>query len=115
MIRRNSEYRIEVREHMRGGDGQAVITNLFEKEELMGRSRLLGTMRLEPGCSVGVHTHEGEQEYFYIIKGDPVYQDDDKEIQLHEGDSTLCEDGHSHGIANRSDETVIVLACILLK
>lgn len=115
MIRRNDECRREVREHMRGGDGQALITNLFEKEELMGRSRMLGTMTLEPGCSVGVHQHDNEQEYFYIIKGDPVYTDDGVEIQLHEGDVTICEDGHSHGIANRSDETVIVLACILLK
>lgn len=115
MIRRKDECRIEIREHMRGGDGQAVITNLCEKEELLGKSRLFATMRLEPGCSVGVHPHENEQEYFYIIKGNPVYQDDDKEIQLHEGDVTVCEDGHSHGIANRSDETAVILCSILLK
>ncbi len=115
MIRRKSECRREIREHMRGGDGQAVITNLFEKEELLGRSRMLGTLTLEPGCSVGVHPHENEQEYFYVLKGNPIYQDDDRQIELQEGDVTVCEDGHSHGIANRSDETVIVLACILLK
>ena len=99
---------------MRGGDGQALITNLFEKEELLN-SRMLGTLTLEPGCSVGVHQHDGEQEYFYVLKGSPVYIDDDQEIQLYEGDVTICEDGHSHGICNRSQETVQVLACILLK
>ena len=115
MIRKGSQCAVETREHMRGGDGQVVITNLFEKEELMGRSRMLGTLRLEPGCGIGLHTHENEQEYFYIVKGNPVYLDDDKEIQLQEGDVAICEDGRSHGISNRSDETVIVLACILLK
>ena len=115
MIRRKAECKEEIREHMRDGDGQVVITNLFEKEELLGKSRMLGTLRIEPGCSIGIHPHENEQEYFYIVKGDPVYRDDDQEIQLHEGDVTICEDGHSHGITNRTDETVIVLACILLK
>lgn len=115
MIRRKNEYRNEIREHMRGGDGQVLIDNLFEKDELLGRSRMLSRLTLEPGCGVGVHQHDNEQEYFYIIKGNPVYYDDDEEIQLYEGDSTLCEDGHSHGIVNRSDETVEILACILLK
>ena len=115
MIRRKNECRNEIREHMRGGDGQVLITNLFEKDELLGRSRMLSTLTLEPGCGVGMHEHIDEQEYFYIVKGDPVYYDDDKEIQLHEGDCTLCEDGHSHGIVNRSDETIYIVACILLK
>ena len=115
MVIKEKDCKVEFREHMRDGDGQVVITNLFEKEELLGKSRMLGTLKLEPGCSIGIHPHENEQEYFYIIKGDPIYQDDDRQIQLHEGDVTICEDGHSHGIANRGDETVIVLACILLK
>ena len=115
MIRRKNECRNEVREHMRGGDGQVLITNLFEKEELMGRSRMLSVLTLEPGCGVGDHPHENEQEYFYVVKGDPVYYDDDEEIQLHEGDATICEDGHHHALVNRTDETVIMLACILLK
>ena len=115
MIRKGNECKTEIREHMRDGDGQVLVTNLFEKEELLGRSRMLGTLTLEPGCGIGVHAHENEQEYFYVVKGNPVYRDDDQEIQLHEGDTTICEDGHSHGIANRSNETVIVLACILLK
>ena len=52
MIRRGSECSTEIREHMREGDGQVVITNLFEKDELMGKSRMFGTLRLEPGCSI---------------------------------------------------------------
>ena len=115
MIRRKEECRNEIREHMRGGDGQVFITNLFEKEELLGKSRMLSILTLEPGCGVGLHPHENEQEYFCVLSGDPVYYDDDEEIQLHEGDVTICEDGHSHAIANRSKETCKVLACILLK
>ena len=115
MIRRGNECKSEIREHMCDGDGQVVVTNLFEKPELMGRSRMLGTLRLEPGCGIGRHQHCDEQEYFYIVKGEPIYFDDEKEIQLHEGDVTICEDGHYHSIVNRTNDTVLVLACILLK
>ena len=113
MIKRNDGYNTEIREHMRGGDGQVLIEKLFEKEELFGKSRMCSILTLEPGCGIGMHEHEGEQEYFYVLKGDPVYFDDGEEVQLHEGDSTICEDGHSHGIANRSKQAVKVLALIL--
>ena len=115
MIRRKDECSTEIREHMRGGYGQVFIRNLFEKSELLGRSRMLGVLTLEPGCGVGKHDHQNEQEYFCVLKGDPIYYDDDEEIQLHEGDVTICEDGHSHAIVNRSEEPAYVLACILLK
>lgn len=115
MIRRKEEYNTEIKVNMRDGDGQVLVTGIFSKEEMMNRSRLFSTLTLEPGCSIGLHRHENEQEYFYILKGDPVYIDDDEEIQLYQGDSTICEDGHCHSIINRSSETVIVLACIILK
>ena len=115
MIRRGNECNSEIRVHMRDGDGQVVVTDLFEKSELLGKSRMFGTLRLEPGCSIGKHQHSDEQEYFYIIKGDPVYYDDDEVIQLHEGDVAVCEDGHYHSIVNHTDSTVLVLANIILK
>ena len=115
MIRKGNECRSEIREHMRDGDGQVLVTNLFEKEELLGKSRMLGTLTLEPGCGIGKHQHNNEAEYFFVMKGNPVYYDDDEEIQLHEGDVTICEDGHYHAITNKTDETVVVVACILLK
>ncbi len=113
MIKRNDGYNKEIRVNMRGGDGQVLITKLFEKEELFGKSRMFSILTLEPGCGVGMHEHVGEQEYFYVLKGEPLYFDDDKEVQLHEGDATICEDGHSHGLVNRTNETVTMLALIL--
>ena len=115
MIRKKDECRKEIREQMRGGDGQVLITHIFEKDELLGRSRMFSSLTLEPGCSVGAHGHENEQEYFYVVKGSPLYCDDDEKIRLQEGDGTICEDGHSHAIINDTDETVVMIACILLK
>lgn len=115
MIRRKEEYNTEIKVHMRDGEGQVLVTNIFSKEEMMNKSRLFSTLTLEPGCSIGIHKHENEQEYFYILKGNPTYIDDDMKIQLYEGDSTICEDGHDHSIINETDATVVMLACIMLK
>lgn len=115
MIRRKDEYKTEIKPHMRDGDKEVLVTTLFDKEELMNKARLFSTLTLIPGASIGPHPHESEKEYFYILKGNPVYIEDGKEIQLYEGDSTICDDGQSHSICNRSDEDVVVLACIMLK
>lgn len=114
MIRKGNECKKEIREHMRDGDGQVLITNLFEKEELLGKSRMFSTLTLEPGCGIGKHDHHSEQEYFYVVKGNPTYYDDDKEVQLQAGDVTICLDGHNHSIVNKTNETVIVVANIIL-
>ena len=115
MIKRENEYLKETKVNMRGGDKEVLVTNLFDKEELMNKARLFSTLTLIPGASIGLHQHDNEQEYFYIIKGNPTYIDDDQEIQLYEGDSTICIDGKSHSIINNTDEDVVVLACIMMK
>ena len=60
----------EVRERMRGGKGGVEILHIFRKEELKGRTRLFARLRLPPGSSIGYHTHDGEEEIFYILSGD---------------------------------------------
>ena len=115
MIRRKDEYIKEIKPNMRGGHKEVLVTNLFDKEELMNKARLFATLTLIPGASIGTHQHDNEKEYFYIIKGNPTYLDGDDEIQLYEGDSTICDDGQSHSIINKTDEDVVVLACIMLK
>jgi len=39
-IRREGEYKVELRENMRGGDGTVKITNFVDKEALCEKARL---------------------------------------------------------------------------
>ena len=41
--------------------------------EYKGKSRLIGVITLEPGCSIGAHIHENEEEVFYIMEGTATY------------------------------------------
>ncbi len=114
MIRRADECRVENKEHMRGGDGTVVITNcITDGKELNGKGRLFSRITLNPGCSIGFHVHEGESELFYIMKGTAEYNDQGKIVEVSAGDVTICPDGAGHGIANRTDEVVEVMAVIV--
>ena len=75
MIKRASEMPRTVKPQMRGGDGQAVVTNLLDAGEYQGKSRMIATITLEPGCSIGEHVHEKEEEVFYIIQGTATYDE----------------------------------------
>ncbi len=113
MIRKSSECQIEYREHMRGGDGTVQITNFITgPAELNDKGRLFAKITLNPGCSIGYHVHEGDAELFYILKGTAEYSDNGTITQVSAGDVTICPAGTGHGIANRTDEVVELVAVI---
>ena len=114
MIKRADNMTANVKVNMRGGDGQAVVTDILDKGEYKGNARLIGTILLEPGCSIGAHVHENEEEVFYIIEGTATYDDNGKTEILHKGDSCVCLGGQKHSIENRTEnENLTVFAVIL--
>lgn len=113
MIKRKEEMTSDIKVNMRGGDGQVVVTPVLDKGEYQGHSRLIGTLVLEPGCSIGTHVHENEEEVFYIIEGQATYDDNGETVILNAGDSCVCLASQAHSIANRSNETLKVFAVIL--
>lgn len=114
MIKRNAEMNSTVKPNMRGGNGQAVVTDILNKDEYKGKARLVATITLEPGCSIGPHVHENEEEIFYVIKGTATYNDNGKTEILNTGDSCICLGGETHSISNEDEkETLVVFAVIM--
>ncbi len=115
MFRKNSDMEIQIRERMREGKGEVNIVHVFKKEELKGKARLCAVVSLEPGCSIGLHEHNTEEEIFYFIKGRGLAIEDGKEYIIEPGDALLTGGGRSHSIENTSsDETLEFMAVILL-
>ena len=114
MIRKAEECKVEYREHMRDGDGTVQITNFITGDaELNGKGRLFARLTLNPGCSIGYHVHETDAELFYIMKGTAEYNDGGEIRTVSAGDVTLCPTGTGHGIANRGEEIVELVAVIV--
>jgi mannose-6-phosphate isomerase-like protein (cupin superfamily) len=114
MIKKSSQMDTEVRENMKGGKGAVSVTHLLRQVQMTGKCRFLGKMAIKPGCSIGLHSHDQEEEIYYILKGQGIVVDNDIKQEVSEGDVVLTGGGASHSIENASDEDLEVLGIILL-
>jgi mannose-6-phosphate isomerase-like protein (cupin superfamily) len=55
---------------------------------------------LNPGVSVGEHTHENDEEMYIILNGIGVMKIDGKDQNVKDGDVCITRRGHSHSLAN---------------
>ena len=113
MVNKQKDMIASIKHQMRGGSGDVEVLSL--SEERPGRVRLFARLTIGPGCSIGYHDHQHETEFYYIIKGEAVFQDDDKEVLLHAGDIGATGYGHFHGLINRTTEPVELIALIVME
>ena len=114
MIHTSPSYRTEVRTAMRGGDGDVRIEHLFEPgTELLAPTRMISRITLKPGCSIGFHRHEREEECFHLIAGTAEADDDGRKVTLRAGDSILTGNGAGHAIRNIGPDDLVLLAVIV--
>ena len=113
MFTRAGEHRVEIREKARGGEGMLEVHHFLEKEQLAPHSRLLCKIVMEPGNTMGLHTHEDEGEFFYILSGTAKITEDGEEIFLYPGDTMYTPPGGSHVIEVSGSDTLEYLALVL--
>ena len=114
MIQRAGNMEVEVREKMKGGKGAVSVTHLLHQIQMKGKCRFFGNMLINPGCSIGEHSHDNEEEIYYILKGKGFVVDNGIRQEVKEGDVILTGNGASHSIENTSSEPLEVLGFILL-
>ena len=67
---------------------------------------------LEPGASIGMHTHETSSEIIYILSGDGKVVCDGETEVLHAGSCHFCPKGHTHSLINDSGADLTFFADI---
>ena len=100
---------------VQNGKGLVHIKELTDKEGLYNHGRLFAHVTVDPGCSIGYHDHQHETEFYYIIKGEAVFNDDGKEVLVHAGDICATGYGQSHGLENKTDGPVELIALIVME
>ena len=114
MYKPRSAFATEVRTAMRGGDGSVKIEHIWKKGEEMGSpTRMYSRLILQPGCSIGWHVHENEEEIFYILAGQARIDDNGTEVIASVGDSVITRSGEGHSVACEGTDTLEILACII--
>lgn len=112
MIRKADE-RTCVSKQFFGAPGVVYVQNILNGGEFAGKGRLFAHNVIKPGMGLGDHTHHGEFEVYYILKGVGTYNDNGTEILVHPGDVTVCPDGETHGIYNNGTEDLEFIALIV--
>ena len=113
MIRKPAEFGKDVRKNMRGGDGEVIVSAIWKPgEEMKSNTRMYSKLILEPGCSIGLHPHENEEELFFILKGRAETIDNGEPKILEAGDASITRSGESHSLKNIGSDTLEVLAII---
>ena len=96
-----------VKPHLRGGE-----KDTYMKKVEFGASRTM-IIRLEPGASIGEHTHEQDCEVFYYLSGHAKCLYDGKWEPVEPGTAHFCPKGHSHSLVNSGDEDLVLFAAVI--
>lgn len=68
--------------------------------------------RLEPGASVGLHSHMTSSEVIFILSGEGRVLYDGTMEDLGPGDCHYCPMGHSHSLINQGKEELVFWAVV---
>ena len=90
----------------KGGEGELAARMYQDGNEKI----MLG--HLEPGASIGMHTHETNSETLYVLQGSGRVLYDDGEESLSAGQCHYCPKGHRHSLINSGTEPLEFFAVI---
>ncbi len=80
----------------KGGEGDTMFRTFNDGQNKIMRGRL------DPGCSIGYHSHETNSEIIYILSGEALCSYDEAEERLTQGQCHYCPCGHAHALSNAS-------------
>ncbi len=90
-------------DNFKGGEGY-VEANGFVNET--GKIMFI---RILPGSTVGLHTHEGSSEYIYGLTGKAKCIYDGVEEWITPGVVHFCPEGHSHTVIPETEFTAVAI------
>jgi len=112
MIKRPDSFTVKQAHNLKGGEGTIHMKHFYDEGDFNGLGRLFGLLVVPPGCSVGEHTHTGEQEAYYILEGVATYNDNGTAATLYPGDIAVCFDGEFHAVRNDGEVDLKFIALI---
>lgn len=68
--------------------------------------------RLEPGASIGMHTHDTSSETIYVLSGRGTVLIDGATERVEAGLCHYCPKGHTHSLVNSGDEDLLFFAVV---
>ncbi|GMO39413.1 MAG: cupin domain-containing protein [Termitinemataceae bacterium] len=112
MIVRRNQMNVDEKVDLRGGTGTLYFTRLAPPETFR-HAKTIAEVRMPPDCSIGFHKHEDETEFYIILSGSGVANDNGKEFPIKAGDVMITGNGSSHGLKNTGKKDLVYQAIVL--
>lgn len=114
IYRKKNDLEVVPIENCMGGNGTVFMEKLlYAPEEMLGKGRAYVRHTLNPGVSIGIHSHENEMETMVIISGKALHTINGQEQHLEAGDIIAAQPGDAHGIAQEGTEPLVLIAQVL--
>ena len=114
MLCHRNGLKTEEREKPRDGSGIATFVHLAEGKGAVHKNiNLLAEITLPPGASIGNHSHTEDMEFYIILKGNGVVNDNGTEKPVTEGDVMITGNGETHSINNTGNVPLVFHAVIV--
>lgn len=92
--------------NFKGGEGRYIMKHYTDDKVKI----MYG--RLEPGCSIGLHTHEGNSEIMYILSGVATYIYEGEEEVVLPGEVHYNPMGKQHTLMNKGTDDLTFFAVV---
>ena len=96
-------------EKIHGGEGLCRHSVVFREEEMEAPIRFINYTVIPPSCSFGLHQHGNDNEFYVILSGEGIYEENGEEAKVKAGDIIMNAPFGNHGITNTSDVDMNVL------
>ena len=100
---------------MPSGNGKGELKlELILDEELGDKCRLYAKVTIPAGSTLGFHEHHGNNECYFIVSGEGVYDDNGTKRTVKAGDVTWTPDGSGHGLSNENGKEDVVFMALII-
>ena len=97
-----------------GGKGNMKLEKILSPEEMKDKCGLFARVTLHPGDVLGYHEHHGNNECYFILSGEGLYDDNGTKRLVKAGDTTWTPDGSGHGLSNETGKEDLVFIALII-
>ncbi len=92
-----------------GGLGSILFERVLHNSDLASAIDFVDHTVIPPGSTIGRHTHQGNEEIYFIASGRPLIRVNGEEARLEAGSLSVVRDGEWHELVNDTDVDVEIL------
>ena len=110
LVKKGSATRLEDLEWSRNDDPRDWLNYKRLVWEKTGSDKLcIGVGELPPGKILGLHHHDGDEEFYYVVSGRATVTVGDMMIDATPGTGIYIPESVKHSIENDGDETFVIV------